>query len=57
MSGLAQVFPIEEILFVKIDLRELIKAGLDLDPAGCAGGIAPAVVIEGKPERFGRFQQ
>jgi hypothetical protein len=57
MSGLTQGFPIKEILLVKIDLRELIQAGLDLDPAGGAGGIAPAVVIHGKPKCFGRLQK
>src|SRR5437867_566850 len=56
MESLGQVFPIQEVLLVKIDLGEVLPSALDIHPAGRAGGIASAVMRKWKAERLGRLQ-
>jgi hypothetical protein len=54
MVRLAQGFPIQQVLLVKIDLRELVMSHLHFDPTGGTGRIPSTVVIQGKTKRFGR---
>ena len=49
MPGLTQRFPIQEVLLVKIDFRELVQAGLDFHPAGGATGVGAAAVEDVHP--------
>src|SRR5207245_3459014 len=54
--SLGQVFPVQEVLLVKIDLGQVLPPALDLHPAGGAGRIAAAVMRQRKAERLGRLQ-
>src|SRR5207247_4669502 len=56
MESLGQVFPIQEVLLVKIDLGQVLPSALDLHPAGGAGRIAAAVMRQRKAKRLGRLQ-
>ena len=56
IESLDQVFPIQEVLLVEIDLGQVLTPTLDLHPAGGAGRIAAAVMRQRKPERLGRLQ-
>src|SRR5207245_2475902 len=56
MESLGQVFPIQEVLLVKIDLGQVLPSALDLHPAGGAGRIASAVMRQRKAERLSRLQ-
>src|SRR5436309_841789 len=55
IESLGQVFPVQEVLLVKIDLGQVLPSALDLHPAGGAGRIAAAVMRQRKAKRLGRF--
>jgi hypothetical protein len=57
MPGLAERFPIEEILLLEVDLRKMLGPLLNLDPTGGTGGISTAIMIERKPEFLCRIEQ
>jgi len=57
MLRLAQGFTVQQILLVKIDLGQVVMTILDFDPAGRAGGIASAIVIQAKTQDFRGFQE
>lgn len=50
-------FAIQQILFVKIDFRQIVPARLDLDSTCRTRRIAAAIMIQLETERFGRLQQ
>jgi hypothetical protein len=57
MPRLAKGFAIKEILFIKVDLRQILGAELYLDPAGGTGGVPTTIVIQRTPEQLRGLQQ
>ena len=57
MPRLTEGFPIEEILLIKVDLRQVLGTDLHFDPTGGAGGIPTTIVVQRKPENLRRLQQ
>jgi hypothetical protein len=49
VPGLTQRFSIQEILFLEVDLGQMLCTLLDLDTTGGTGRISSAVMIERKP--------
>jgi hypothetical protein len=49
VPGLTQRFPIQEILFLEVDLGQVLGTLLDLDTTGGTGSISSAIMIERKP--------
>src|SRR5207245_9309638 len=56
MESLGQVFPIQDVLLVKIDLGQVLPSALDLHPPGGAGRIASAVLRQRQAERVRRLK-
>jgi hypothetical protein len=54
---LGQCFTIQQVLLVEIDLREMLLAHLNLDPARRTGCIPAAIVIQAKSQLLGGIQQ
>ncbi|MCG3773771.1 MAG: hypothetical protein JW395_0585 [Nitrospira sp.] len=56
MPGLAEGFPIEEVLLIEVDLRQILGAHLHFDPAGGTGGVPTTIVVQSTPKQLRRFQ-
>jgi hypothetical protein len=46
MPGLTEGLPIEQILLIEVDLRQVLGTNLDFDPTGGAGGVTTTIVIQ-----------
>jgi hypothetical protein len=57
MPRLREGFTVQKILFVEINLGQILPAQLHLNPTGCTGCIPTAIMIELKPEYLGSLQQ
>jgi hypothetical protein len=57
MPGLDEGFPIEEILLIEVDLRQILSAHLYFDATGGAGGVPTTIVVQPTPEQLRRLQQ
>jgi hypothetical protein len=57
MPRLGERLAIQQILFVEIDLGEMLFSHLHFHAARGTGGIAPTVMIQIESKRLGSFQQ
>jgi hypothetical protein len=57
MPWFAQRFSVQQILFVKIDLREVLVPNLNLDTTGRTRCISAAIVVQRKSKRFRRIEE
>jgi hypothetical protein len=56
MPGLAEGLPIEKILLIEVDLRQVLGAHLHFNPTGGAGSVSATIVIQPTPEQLRRLQ-
>src|SRR5689334_17567969 len=54
---LGERLPVQKVLLVEIDLRQMLPTALDFHPARRARGVSAAVMVEGKAQRLGRVEQ
>jgi len=57
MPRLRQGFTIQQILFVEINLRQIVPTHLHFNAARGTGRVAAAIMIQFKPKRLGGLQQ
>jgi hypothetical protein len=57
MPWFRQGFAIQQVLFVEINLREMLLSHLNLDPARCTGGVSAAVMIQAESQFLGGIKK
>ena len=57
MPRLAQGFAVQQILFIKLDFRQVVRSALHFHPAGRARGVPAAVVVEREPQLLRGIEQ
>src|SRR2546426_5977274 len=57
MPRLGERLAVQQVLFIEIDLREVLTTELHFHPAGGAGGVAAALVVQRKSQFLRGFEQ
>src|SRR2546430_2348092 len=57
MPRLGERLAVQQVLFIEIDLREVLTTELHFHPAGGAGGVAAALMVQRKSQFLRGFEQ